>query len=253
MTQEEEQVQIEVHPPETLLKFEAPVFVGVSQTTGNNDNNKQTVSPQDNLKNQNSKSGSQLEDMMNSMIPPREWIEESGSWMQYVSKDAATRYDVISLQENLDQKLAERQARETGICQVREHLYQQAFDELIRQITLDGPERGLLALRIRDEIRMTIDAYKTLYNSSITFGVRKQLQSENGITELEDSIKELELEKSTLQTKVNELRNKVEVIDKRNNERRALEDKKRKEELDFLRVQQTHLEQFLKQVGGNSK
>lgn len=68
-------------------------------------------------------------------------------------------------QEELDQKLAERQARETGICAVREHLYQQGFDELIRQITLDGPERGLLLLRVRDEVRMTIDALKTLYNS----------------------------------------------------------------------------------------
>lgn len=31
------------------------------------------------------------------------------------------------LQEELDRKLAERQARETGICPVREHLYQQLF------------------------------------------------------------------------------------------------------------------------------
>lgn len=245
-TQEEEQVQIEVHPPETLLKFEAPVFVGVEQTIGNKSSN---TSPQKNKAgNEGNKPGSQLEDMMNSMIPPREWIEESGSWMQYVCKDPATRYDVISLQENLDQKLAERQARETGICPVREHLYQQCFDELIRQITLDGPERGLLALRIRDEIRMTIDAYKTLYNSSITFGVRKQLQSEHGISDLEDQIEELSKEKEMLQTRVSELRHKVEVIDKRDNERKALEDKKRKEELDFLRYQQHHLDAFVKSV-----
>lgn len=28
----------------------------------------------------------------------REWVEESGAWMQYVAKDPATRMDVISLQ-----------------------------------------------------------------------------------------------------------------------------------------------------------
>ena len=67
-----------------------------------------------------------------------------------------------TLQELLDKRLLERQARETGICPVREDLYQQCFDELIRQVTLDGPERGLLLLRVRDEIRMTIDAYKIL-------------------------------------------------------------------------------------------
>lgn len=38
-------------------------------------------------------------------------------------------------------------------------------DELIREVTLDGPERGLLLLRLKDEVNMTIDAYKTLYNS----------------------------------------------------------------------------------------
>lgn len=61
-------------------------------------------------------------------------------------------------------------------------------DELIRHVTLDGPERGLLCLRVRDEIRMTIDAYKTLYDSSVTFGVKKQLQAEQGMSEMEDQV-----------------------------------------------------------------
>lgn len=98
--------------------------------------------------------------------------------MQHVSKDPATRHDVIVLQEQLDRRHLERQARETGLCPVREDLYTQAFDELIRQVTMDGPERGLLLLRVRDEIRMTVDAYKTLYDSSVTFGVRKQMAAE---------------------------------------------------------------------------
>ena len=36
----------------------------------------------------------------------------------------------------------ERQARESGICPVREELFSQCFDEIIRQVTLDNPERG---------------------------------------------------------------------------------------------------------------
>ncbi|CAM9401589.1 unnamed protein product, partial [Choristocarpus tenellus] len=84
--------------------------------------------------------------------------------------------------EQLDKKLVERQALENGICPVREDLYSQAFDELIRHVTLDGPERGLLCLRVRDEIHMTIDAYKTVYDSSVTFGIKKQLQAEHGMS-----------------------------------------------------------------------
>ena len=63
-------------------------------------------------------------------------------------------------------------------------------DELIRQVTLDSPERGLLCLRVRDEIRMTIDAYKTLFDSSVTFGIKKQLQAEQGVDEMEESVSE---------------------------------------------------------------
>jgi hypothetical protein len=78
----------------------------------------------------------------------------------------------------LDQQLQARQARETGICPVREELYSQALDELIRQITINCAERGLLLLRVRDEAHMTISAYETLYESSIAYGVRKALVAE---------------------------------------------------------------------------
>ena len=91
--------------------------------------------------------------------------------MQYVSSTPATRLDVINLQESLDHRLLQRQARETGIDPVREELYGQCFDELIRQVTINCAERGLLLLRVRDEIRMTIAAYQTLYESSIAFGM----------------------------------------------------------------------------------
>lgn len=88
-------------------------------------------------------------------------------------------------------------------------------DELIRQVTINSPERGLLMLRVRDEIRMTIDAYKTLYQSSVTFGVRKQLQAEQGMAEMEADIAGLTEAKQDLENQVLELRNKVEVRSRR--------------------------------------
>lgn len=62
---------------------------------------------------------------------------------------------------------------------MREELYAQTFDELIRQITISCAERGLLLLRVRDEARMTVAAYQTLYESSIAFGMRKALMAVN--------------------------------------------------------------------------
>ena len=76
-----------------------------------------------------------------------------------MSPTPATRVDVINLQDELDKRLQARQARETGICPIREELYAQCFDELIRQITIQCAERGFLLVRVRDEIKMTIQAY----------------------------------------------------------------------------------------------
>lgn len=223
-------------PPESLVKYEAPLYVGDSSSKKPPPDSKGAAS--------------QIDEILNSILPPREWQEESGTWMQYTAKTPATRLDVINLQEQMDTKLMDRQARETGICPVREDLYSQCFDELIRQVAINCPERGLLLLRVRDEIRMTIDAYKTLYESSVTFGVRKQLQAEQGMGEMEDKIKDLEQTKRDLENQVLELRNKVEVIEKRESERRALEEKKRQEEVEFLKYQGQHLDSFLKSLGG---
>jgi dynein light intermediate chain len=59
------------------------------------------------------------------------------------------------------------------------------------------------------------------------------------------------MSKKSLEIEVAELRNKVEVTEKRAVERKALEDKKRKDELDFLKYQGQHLDSFLRQLGGS--
>jgi dynein light intermediate chain len=187
------------------------------------------------------------------LLRSRMWSEEnSGFWLRYASSVPSTRFDVLKLQEALDAKLLQRQARENGICPVREDLYAQAFDELIREVTLNSPERGLLLLRVRDELRLTTDAYKTLYDSSLTFGVRKQLQAEDGMGDLAEQIASLQRDKEESESRVAELTNKLEVIEKRAAERKALQEKKFKEELDFLKYQGQHLDAFLKSAGGGT-
>jgi hypothetical protein len=85
---------------------------------------------------------------------------------------------------------------------VREELYAQCFDELIREVTVNCAERGLLLLRVRDEMRMTIAAYQTLYESAVAFGIRKALQTEQGKAELETRIQQLEVENKDLERQV---------------------------------------------------
>lgn len=221
-------------PPESLVKYSAPLFNGITRDPNQA---KGTV-----------ENTSKLDEMIYAMLPAREWTEESGIWSQHVSMEPASRMDVITLQEKLDGKLSERKARESGICPVREELYSQAFDELIRQVALDGPERGLIMMRVRDEMRMTVDAYKTLFASSVAFGVKKQLQAEKGLPELQKEVEAMREDVKGMELEVTELKSQMEIQERRELERKAADDKRRKEELDFVKYQGQHLDSFLKQI-----
>merc|ERR1719164_99160 len=167
-----------IPPLHSLVKYDNPVLVNSAKDKKSKKGGLPPVVGAD------AKAPTQTEDILNSILPPREWTEDGQLWIQYVSSTPATRLDVINLQEQLDLKLQQRQARETGICPVREELYAQCFDELIRQITINCAERGLLLLRVRDELRMTVAAYQGLYESSVAYGMRKALRSEQLKAEL---------------------------------------------------------------------
>ena len=189
-----------------------------------------------------------LSETLNAMFLPREWEESGKKFIQYVSPEPATREKARDLFKALDEKIKERQAREKGICPVREELYSQCFDEIIRQVTIECPERGLLLLRVRDEIKMTIASYQTLYESAILFGIRKQLQAEEGKEELKKKKEELEIKKKKLIEKKLQLENKLKAFDKQVEERKQIEETKREEEIKFLKEQNENLEKFLNSI-----
>ncbi|XP_075378401.1 axonemal dynein light intermediate polypeptide 1 [Mycteria americana] len=198
-------------------------------------------------------SAKQPQEILNAILPPREWEEENQRWVQEVSSAPGTRLEVIQLQEQLDLRLQQRQARETGICPVRRELYSQCFDELIRETTINCAERGLLLLRVRDEIQMTIAAYQTLYESSVAFGMRKALQAEQGKSDMEKRIAELEEEKRELERQVSEQKAKCEAIERRENERRQTEEKKHTEEVQFLKRMNQQLKAQLESITAPNK
>ncbi|CAN9513838.1 unnamed protein product [Ophioblennius macclurei] len=177
----------------------------------------------------------QNEEILNVILPPREWREGNQLWMQQVSSAPCTRADVVNLEEQLDMKIQQRQARVTGICPVRRELYSQCFDELIRQVTINCAERGLLLLRVRNEIQMTIAAYQTLYESSVAFGIRKALQAEEGKSDTEKRIINLEDEIQDLKKQLIEQKAKTESVEKREAEKRLLEEKKHIEAIHLLK------------------
>merc|ERR1712166_989944 len=154
----------------SLVKYDNPVLVNSAKDKKSKKGGLPPVVGAD------AKAPTQTEDILNSILPPREWTEDGQLWIQYVSSTPATRLDVINLQEQLDLKLQQRQARETGICPVR------------------------------DELRMTVAAYQGLYESSVAYGMRKALRSEQLKAELNKRTKEVEMQKLDLTRRVEELK-----------------------------------------------
>ena len=145
------------------------------------------------------------EDYLNSILPPKESTKNGKLWVEYVSPTPATKVEVLNLKQNLEKRLEKDQARDVGICPIREELFQQCFDELIRQITINCAERGFLLVRVRDEFRSQLNAYQGLYDSSIAYGMRHALMAEKQRSETYQKIRELTNDCEKLEDLVDQL------------------------------------------------
>ncbi|KAL0222148.1 hypothetical protein RCL1_002002 [Eukaryota sp. TZLM3-RCL] len=211
---------------ESLLAYEKPVLV--SSKTKRAD-----------------QTSSQTQDILNSILPPREYEEDGQLWTQHVSSTPATRLDVVQLQQELDERLKNRQALDMGICPIRRELYSQVFDELIRQVTINCAERGLLLLRVRDELKMTLDGYETLYESAIAYGLRKALEAEEKKTQVEGKLKDLESENENLSKQLADLRMRSETVERRMAEQKHAAEMKFQEEISCLKKTNVQLKSQL--------
>ncbi|CAH2040564.1 unnamed protein product, partial [Iphiclides podalirius] len=140
----------------------------------------------------------ETEEILNAILPPKEWEEDGQIWTQ--------------------------------------------------KVTINCGERGLLLLRVRDEARITMEAYQTLYCSSIAFGMRKALQSEQGKSDLMEQVAKLEAERASLEKLCTELKQKTEQLERRAAELRAAEEKRHQEELLALKKTNAQLKAQLEGI-----
>jgi len=132
---------------------------------------------------------------------------------------SSPRLDAIILQDQLKREMRERQARYTGICPVRERIYAVVLDELIASVGRDESKRGSLLRRLYAEARMTIDSYRTVYETSIEFGSCKLTQAIETKGTLAEEIEALEADISRLQQEVRQLTQLCEGLEHREAEK----------------------------------
>lgn len=87
----------------------------------------------------------------------------------------STTYDLYQLEDRFNHMLHKEHALEIGLCEKRRRIYNDLFDELIRLVTLQCSERGLLLGRIKNEYLQWINTYEELYSSGMGYGLRQYL------------------------------------------------------------------------------
>jgi dynein light intermediate chain len=176
-------------------------------------------------------------EVINSMFPPIEFTEDEVTYTQSVSITPVTKSDVQKLRIQLANLLHARKARPTGVCVIRSDIYSQLFDEIIRQVTIDCNARGRLLMRVRDHYKMTLNAYKELYEISLDWGNRKNMQVNLGMPDLRTYNQELKEKRRTLELQANDLQIKLDTLEKKLAENKALREKDRADEIAFLKRQ----------------
>ena len=117
-----------------------------------------------------------LKNFLDSILPPKIVHENGLIFYHFVSCDSAIVNDILKLHKNLQNQMKVRGAKESGICPIREELYNECFEEIIRQVTINCLQRGDLLNTIKLEMNYEINYYRQLYESLIAFSLRKVLQ-----------------------------------------------------------------------------
>ena len=224
--------------PETLLKYDDPIIIENLAST----KKKKVFQPTEPNPNQ------EMVDFLDTLLPPRDYIEGNYHMMQHVSVQPTSRSDVLKLEEQLDAMLKEKKARDKGICPIRHSLYEDCMNELIREIAIELPERGALLRDIRDELNLTIAAYNELYESSAAFGIRKAIHSEQDKADLKESNDKLEREIKQFEDKIADLQQRIEDAERNDQEDKATKEKEHAEKVAQLRADNAVMKEKLEKM-----
>ena len=192
--------------------------------------------------------------ILNAVLPPRTFIAHDSAtgndilMAQPVSEKQVSRPELADLLFQFETRLRETKARQTGICPVRSAINAMLFDELIRQVTIDLPERGLLLLRIKDELRMTLDTWKSLHEAGAQYGDHKLHETTRGSPELRARIERLTSERDSLVSEKRRLEAQKASLERCVEEQVHADNKRHNEEKAFLESSNRRLQQHLDTV-----
>lgn len=222
--------------PESLLKYDPPVVVELLTTTKKLKTTQAPVqiNPQQGLV-----------DFLDSIFPPKRFNDGGLDYIQHASVTPASRSDVINLEEQLDALLKQRKARATGICAIRTELFEDCFNEIIREVAIDSNERASLLISIRDEIKESINGYEKQYESTISHGIRKAIHGEQNKNALKAENDALEAEIRSFEERIEDLKRRMSEAEANDAADAAAKGQEHVEKMAMLRAENAAIRQKL--------
>lgn len=128
------------------------------------------------------------------------------------------------------------------------YVMSKVFDELIRQLTIHCAERGLLLLRVRNEVQTTISALQSIYASGVVFGLQKSLAREADRNHQTNRVAELEVEIANLEKRIKMETLNYKALEEKEANRLAAATRRAEEDVNFLRKGHEQLKSQLEDV-----
>lgn len=168
-----------------------------------------------------------------------------------ISSKKPKNEQIMSIAKKLQTLIKIRKSKLKGVCEIRNEIYLETLNELIRQITIDCPQRGIFLANIRDEIEYTLKSFEDLYDNSIGFGTRREIKADENFCELKKKREDLREEIDLLKNE--EILLGIELRNLESNVREVGEKEfnRREKEMKFMEIQNSNLEDFLEHVKKN--
>ncbi|KAG5480205.1 hypothetical protein CUR178_06260 [Leishmania enriettii] len=128
--------------------------------------------------------------VIDSFITPRRWVDASTGvvWVQHASPFPSSRIEAAETQSRLHAQLESHQARHTGTSPIRSLLVAECMLEVLRQVTAECWERGLLLLHVHSERVAAQAAHRRLFESRVGHAFRLALKGEKDVAKVEEDM-----------------------------------------------------------------
>lgn len=174
--------------------------------------------------------------VIDSFITPRTWVEGGVRWVQHASPYPAPRITAVRTRAALMSRLrAIPNIKDVGICGDRSRAYAECFLEVIRQVTAECWERGLLLLKVYMEVVGGQNSHRELFESRTGYAFRLALKGEKDTMGLTAEVERLKASISSMTTEESDLRLQCDTFAAKAEEQLLIDEKQRGDEINALK------------------